>query len=253
MTGDEMMDDVTIRCTGDTVVSVTFPGGISVANNLRVRALEYAVKSNNIPGIVELVPTYCSLMIHYDPMRTAFDSLKFSIGVALSSLGDTKLPAGTVTEIPVLYGGECGPDLAEVAAYEHISEDEVIRLHSEQESFIFMIAFTPGLPYIGSPRKTFSVPRRNSPRVKLPVGSVTIWESQTTVFPVEQPGGWNVIGRTPIRLFDKSRADSPFVLQSGHWVKFRPVNTDEYEQIKASVDDGTYKLITYEKRGTSWE
>ena len=242
------MNDIQIQFTGDTALSVTFPGVITVENNRKVRSLQFALERENIHGIVELVPTYCSLMIHYDPLIITYKELEEKIRENLQNLENVELPAGTVTEIPVLYGGRDGPDLEEVATFEGITPEEVIRRHSSQECFIYMIAFTPGLPYIGSPEKTFTVPRRPSPRVKLPMGSVTIWESQTTVFPVEQPGGWNVIGRTPIHLFDKDNQNSPFLLRSGHWVRFRPVTQEEYDQIEQQISQGTYRPVVYEKQ-----
>ena len=239
--------DAVLRLTGDRAVSVTFPGAISVENNLKVRALQHALEQEHLPGVVEIVPAYCSVMVHYDPLVLSYETLEAVILRLLSRSGASDLPAGLVTEIPVLYGGQWGPDLEEVAAFEQISVEEVIRRHSAREGFVYMIAFTPGLPYIGSPEKTFSVPRRKSPRVKLPEGSVTIWESQTTVFPVEQPGGWNVIGRTPLRLFDLQNEEAPFLLQSGQWVKFRPIDQAEYDAIEQQIRSGTYRPIQYEK------
>lgn len=236
-----------LRLTGDRAVSVTFPGEISVENNLKVRALQHALEQEAMPGVVEIVPAYCSVMVHYDPMVLSYERLEAVILRLVSQSGSMELPAELVTEIPVLYGGAWGPDLEEVAQFEQISVEEVIRRHSARESFIYMIAFTPGLPYIGSPEKTFSVPRRKTPRVKLPAGSVTIWESQTTVFPVEQPGGWNVIGRTPLRLFDPQDEASPFLLRSGQWVRFRPINQEEYDRIEAQIAAGTYRPIQYKK------
>lgn len=241
------MQDLTIKMTGDCAVCVTFPGRICVETNLRVRALQLTLEQMQLHGVTEMVPAYCSLMIHYDPLKLSYQELEDTIRSLAAQVGEAPLPPGTVTQIPVLYGGEWGPDLTEVARMEGITEEEVIRRHSAQPGFIYMIAFAPGLPYIGSLEDTFSVPRRTSPREKLPAGSVTIWQSQTTVFPVEQPGGWNVIGRTPLRLFDKNNLQSPCLLQAGNWVEFVPIDQQTYDSIEAQVQAGIYRPVVYKK------
>lgn len=241
------MQELTIKMTGDCAICATFSGPICVETNLRVRALQFSLEQMQLPGVIELVPAYCSLMIHYDPLKLPYQRLVDTVRSFAERTGESALPPGTVTRIPVLYGGEWGPDLAEVAQLEGITEEEVVRRHSARPGFIYMIAFAPGLPYIGSLEKTFSVPRRTSPRKKLPAGSVTIWQSQTTVFPVEQPGGWNVIGRTPLRLFDKEDLRSPFLLQAGNWVEFVPVDEETFGRIEAQVQAGSYQPVVYEK------
>lgn len=241
------MQDLTIKMTGDCAVCVTFSGPICVETNLRVRSLQFSLEQMQLRGITELVPAYCSLMIHYDPLKLSYERLVNTVFVLAEKTEKTTLPPGTVTQIPVLYGGEWGPDLDEVAQMEGITAEEAIRRHSAKPGFVYMIAFAPGLPYIGSLEDTFSVPRRISPREKLPAGSVTIWQSQTTVFPVEQPGGWNVIGRTPLKLFDKENLQSPFLLQAGNWVEFVPIDKDTYDRIETQVQEGTYQPVVYEK------
>ena len=243
------MQELSVKMTGDCAVCATFSGPICVATNLRVRALQFGLEQMQLQGVTEMVPAYCSLMVHYDPLKLTYQKLADAILSLAEQTCAGSLPPGTVTQIPVLYGGEWGPDLAEVAQKEGLTEDEVICRHSAKPGFIYMIAFAPGLPYIGSLEDTFSVPRRTSPREKLPVGSVTIWQSQTTVFPVEQPGGWNVIGRTPLRLFDKDNLEVPFLLQAGNWVEFVPIDKDTYDRIAAQVQAGTYRPVVYEKEG----
>ena len=243
------MQGLSIKMTGDCALCVTFPGQICVETNLKVRALQLALEQLQLRGITEMVPAYCSLMVHYDPLKLSYEVLENTIRTLTVEKNEPQTPTGTVTQIPVLYGDEWGPDLAEVAQMEGITEQEVVRRHSAKPGFIYMIAFTPGLPYIGSLEDTFSVPRRSSPREKLPAGSVTIWQSQTTVFPVDQPGGWNVIGRTPLRLFDKENTTSPFLLQAGNWVEFVPVDRQTYERIEAQVQAGTYSPVVYAKEG----
>lgn len=241
------MTELTIKMTGDCAVCATFSGGISVETNLKVRSLQLALEKVKLCGVTEMVPAYCSLMVHYDPLKLSYQELEDTIRSLTLQNTAAQAPSGTVTQIPVLYGGDWGPDLEEVAKFEGITPEEVITRHSGQIGFIYMIAFTPGLPYIGSLQDTFSIPRRSSPREKLPAGSVTIWQSQTTIFPVEQPGGWNVIGHTPLRLFDKENPVSPFLLQAGNWVEFVPIGREAYDRIEKQVQAGTYQPVVYEK------
>ncbi len=241
------MQELTIKMTGDCALCATFPGQICVETNLKVRALQHALEHAQIRGITEMIPAYCSLMVHYDPLKVSYLELENAIRTLAEKTAETSLASGMVIQIPVFYGGNWGPDIEEVAQFEGISVEEVIRRHSTQPGFIYMIAFAPGLPYIGSMEKTFSVPRRNSPREKLPAGSVTVWQSQTTIFPVEQPGGWNVIGRTPLRLFDMTDPQSPFLLQAGNWVEFVPIDQQTYTRIEKQVLEGSYKPVVYQK------
>lgn len=241
------MQELTIKMTGDCALCATFPGQICVETNLKVRALQHALEQAQIRGITEMIPAYCSLMVHYNPLKVSYSELENTVRTLAEKASETSVATGTVIQIPVLYGGNWGPDIEEVAQFEGISVEEVIRRHSTQSGFIYMIAFAPGLPYIGSMEKTFSVPRRNSPREKLPAGSVTVWQSQTTIFPVEQPGGWNVIGRTPLQLFDKANPKSPFLLQAGNWVEFVPIDEQTYLRIEKQVCEGSYKPVVYQK------
>ena len=229
-----------IKCCGDSAVTVEFGEQISPEENQKVMALHALLTRERPAGIVETVPAYRSLMVHYDPCRLPYRDLCRLLENAAGRADPAGGGGGPVLVIPVLYGGAGGPDLEAVAAYEHIPPEEVIRRHTTWNGYVYMLGFSPGNAYIGSARPTFSIPRRSTPRLKVPRGAVTVWESQTTIFPMEQPGGWHVIGNTPLRMFRPDRAD-PFFLHPGQRVRFRTVTDEEYGDIAARVEQGTYE------------
>jgi KipI family sensor histidine kinase inhibitor len=150
-----------------------------------------------------------------------------------------------VFELPVAYWGEHGPDLATVAQHNGISEDEVIRIHSSTAYRVYMLGFSPGFPYLGGMDSRIACPRLKTPRTRVPAGSVGIAESQTGVYPNASPGGWQLIGRTPVRLFDPAQAP-PSVLQPGHFVRFAAVPPDQFAAIEAQVAKGEYVIKSSE-------
>ncbi len=223
-----MNDEVKILTVGDCGVSVEFGQEINLDINHRVTALKMLLKEKGIPGIVETIPTYCSLLIEYDPMVIQYDELVNNLKVLINQLRDIKLPEKRVVEIPVAYGGEYGPDLKEVAETHGISEEEVIRLHSEPEYPIYMLGFVAGFPYLGGMNKAIATPRKKTPRLKIESGSVGIAGEQTGIYSVESPGGWQIIGRTPIKLYDPER-ERPVLLEAGQYIKFKAITGEEFK------------------------
>ncbi|MBR2142574.1 5-oxoprolinase subunit PxpB [Anaerovibrio sp.] len=223
-----MNDEVRILTVGDCGVSVEFGQEINLDINHRVTALKMLLKEKGIPGIVETIPTYCSLLIEYDPMVIQYDELVNNLKVLVNQLRDIKLPEKRVVEIPVAYGGEYGPDLKEVAETHGISEEEVIRLHSEPEYPIYMLGFVAGFPYLGGMNKAIATPRKKTPRLKIESGSVGIAGEQTGIYSVESPGGWQIIGRTPIKLYDPER-ERPVLLEAGQYIKFKAITGEEFK------------------------
>ncbi len=205
-----------------------------------------AIEINKVHGIMELVPTYRSLMIHYNPLETDFYKLVNILKKIEENLSNIKLPAPEVIEIPTLYGGDWGPDIENVARYNNITVEEVVEIHTSREYLIFMLGFTPGFPYLGGMDNRIAAPRLQTPRTRIPGGSVGIAGEQTGIYPVSSPGGWQLIGSTPIKLFDPLR-ENPILLKSGNYIKFKKINELEYEKIKQQLDNGTYKCITYPK------
>lgn len=153
---------------------------------------------------------------------------------------DVKLPPAMVVHIPVCYGGEYGLDLETVAKHNGISVDEVINIHADTDYLIYMMGFTPGFPYLGGMSEKIATPRLEVPRRKIPVGSVGIAGAQTGVYSMETPGGWQLIGRTPVRLFDSSK-QNPILLQAGNYVRFVRITEAEYQMIEAEIKQGIYQ------------
>ena len=242
------MRDVRFLLTGDTSVTVEFGNEISGEINAAIRAFNIALSKSGIDGIVETVPTYRSLMVHYRPEKIRHAELCEKMRGLLGKLDDIEIPPAEVVEIPVLYGGEEGPDLAFVAEHNGKTEDEVVKIHTGTEYLIYMLGFTPGFPYLGGMDDSIASPRLKSPRVRIPGGSVGIAGTHTGVYPIDSPGGWQLIGRTPLKLYDPGR-ERPILLEAGQYIKFRAVDREEYEAIGREVEQGTYRLHTYAKEG----
>ncbi len=240
------MSDVRYLVSGDCAVCVEFGNEISPEINKKIRAFKIAVEKSGIPGIVETVPTYRSLLVHYRPEVIGFQELTGKFEELMGSLSNIQIPPPTVIEIPVLYGGEMGPDIENVAAHNGKTVDEVIEIHTSKEYLIYMLGFIAGFPYLGGMSKEIATPRLKSPRVKIDGGSVGIAGEQTGVYPVDSPGGWQLIGRTPLKLYDADR-EKPVLLEAGQYIKFRSVTAEEYRKIEKQVADGTYQYVVYDK------
>ena len=236
-----MADSQEIRflLTGDTSLTVEFGNEISEAINARIRAFDIALEKSGIPGIVETVPTYRSLTVHYDPGVIRHAVLVKRLKGLMGQLDQIQIPPSDVLEIPVLYGGEMGPDLAFVAEHAGKTPEEVIRIHTSADYLIYMLGFTPGFTYLGGMDESIATPRLKTPRVKIPAGSVGIAGSQTGVYPIDSPGGWQLIGRTPVRMYDPDR-ETPILPQAGECIHFYSITQAEYDDIAAQEAAGTY-------------
>lgn len=217
---------------GDSAVSVELGQEISPAVNRRVMALQSCIKAalekGSLTGIVETVPAYCTLLLVYNPLVVGFDELVQRVTEIAAAMKAAESGQREVVEIPVAYGGEYGPDLGEVAACHNMTEEEVVRLHSAPEYPIYMLGFVAGFPYLGGMDERLATPRKSSPRLKIAAGSVGIAGGQTGIYSVESPGGWQIIGRTPLKLYDGEK-EPPVLLSAGQYVKFRPVSEAEFK------------------------
>lgn len=234
-----------ILLNGDSAVSVEFGNEISVEVNNKVsgfqKVIEEEMGAGHLKGVIETIPAFCSIMICYDPEVIWYEELK----TQLQNLLDGGLPAAAggirrLIEIPVCYGGELGPDLKEVADYAGITEEEVIKLHSERDYLIYMMGFLPGFAYLGGLNPSLEIPGLSEPRPKIPSGSVGIGGRKTGIYPVDCPGSWHLIGKTPVRPF-RLRRKNPLLYQTGDYIRFIPISRREYEQIKKDLSVGLYK------------
>ncbi len=218
-------DRLRLEPLGDRALLAVLGDAIDPEVNDRVHALAGAIRARGLPGILDLVPAYANLAVHYDPERWAGDGgapaqalareLRALWGGTLAAAG----PEPWVVTIPVCYGGEWGPDLEEVARHCGLAEAEVVRRHTRPEYRVFMLGFAPGFPYLGGLDPALATPRRSTPRTRIPAGSVGIAGAQTGIYPLETPGGWQIIGRTGLRLFDPALAE-PCRLRPGDRLNF---------------------------------
>jgi KipI family sensor histidine kinase inhibitor len=211
---------------GDRGLLVELGEKISPDVNRRVQQLMRQIERNRLPGVRELAPGYRSLLVVFDPLTIAPAELKGRITEICAQPSGADPAPGKRLTVPVFYGGDYGPDLQWVADHLRISVDEVIRLHTATTYRVYMIGFTPGYPYMGELPLQLAVPRRSTPRTRVPKGSVGIAQRQTGIYPVESPGGWQIIGWTPIELFDPGRR-LPSLLEMGDQVKFEAVRPAE--------------------------
>jgi KipI family sensor histidine kinase inhibitor len=217
------------RLMGDRGLLLELGDEIGSEVNEKVRRMTLAIQAESIEGIVEIVPTYRSLLILYNSLILSFVDLKKRLERIEKGLQQTPFPEPKLTQIPALYGGSYGPDLEEVAKYHQISPEEVIQLHCSKPYFIYMIGFMPGFPYMGELPEALITPRLKTPRLSVPAGSVAIAQRQTGIYPMESPGGWQIIGRTPVKLFNPER-EPPALLQMGDHVQFFPISEKEFKE-----------------------
>ena len=242
------MDTYTLHDVGDQALLVEFENKISIEVNRKVVALKRALEEQRLFGVGEMVPTYRSLLLHYAPLKADPEQLKEAIAQSVRHLDLSALPKAIVTEIPVLYEGEYALDLEEIARIEGKTEEEIIRIHSQSDYYVYMLGFAPGHPYTARFENPFSFKRRETPRVKIPAGSIVVQLGLSDIIPFEQPCGWNIIGTTPLLACDY-RKDNPFLLKAGQWIRHIPVDKAEFLDIKRQVELGCYQPRTYEKEG----
>ena len=233
---------------GDRALCIELGDSISEATNRRVHSLSREIGRLGARGVLEVVPTYRSLVVYYDPLSMSYADLTSRIGGMDGTLGDGETVASRLVEIPTLYGGEYGPDIGDVAEHNGISEAEVIEIHSGADYLVYMMGFLPGFPYLGGMSERIATPRLVTPRSAIPAGSVAIAERQTGIYPVESPGGWRIIGRTPIGLFDPGR-EPPVEIEPGDYMRFVQMDESEYADVQSRIRDGTYSLVTRQMGG----
>lgn len=241
------METIRFLMAGDSALVAEFGNAITPEINARIRAFNIALEQRKLPGVLELLPTYRSVLIQYDPEIIGTEILKARLSEIAQNLDTIAIPSAQVVELPVLYGGEMGPDLDFVAEHAGLSPEQVIRLHTVPEYLIYMLGFTPGFTYLGGLNEKIHTPRLAQPRVKIPGGSVGIAGSQTGVYPIDSPGGWQLIGRTPVKLYDPNRAE-PILPRAGQYIKFRAIDQAEFDSIAEQAEQGVYECVSYPRK-----
>jgi inhibitor of KinA len=233
----------TLRPLGDHAVVIQLGNSIQQETHELVKSVTNLIEIQSIDWLVEFIPAFTTVTLYYDPIKIIESHMPFQntlpysvvcseIKDLLSELTNDEKTEPRIVDIPVCYGGEFGPDLEEVANHHHLSTEEVINIHSNGDYLVYMIGFAPGFPYIGGMSSEIATPRRKSPRLKIPAGSVGIAGEQTGVYPIETPGGWQLIGRTPVKLFQPDNNASPSLLKAGDRIRFTPISLEEYKALE---------------------
>ncbi|MFA1821914.1 5-oxoprolinase subunit PxpB [Virgibacillus oceani] len=224
---------------GDSGFRIQFGEDISKETNEKIRCFCLLLEKKKIRGVMEWIPTYTAVTLVYNPFIIFYEELEVQIEQSLSEMEKMVLPAAKITEIPVFYGGENGPDLSLVAEENNLDEREVIDLHTSRDYLIYMMGFIPGFTYLGGMSEKIALERKSNPRAEISAGSVGIAGKQTGIYPVESPGGWQIIGKTPLKLYDERKA-SPILLEAGNYIRFMPIGEQEFIEIEKKVKAGSY-------------
>ncbi len=239
------MQNIRILVAGDSSLLVEFGKEISPEINRKIAATVQLMRDQYIEGVVDVIPAFCSLLINYDPRVITYEEIRERIQCLLK----VDVKAGNrhkkVFEIPVCYGGEYGPDIANIAQHAGLTEEEVIRLHSSEDYLIYMLGFLPGFCYLGGLDERIHTPRLANPRLKINAGSVGIGGSQTGIYPLDSPGGWQLMGMTPVKTYDPGR-EVPILVEAGDYIRFIPIDEEEYKRIRDLVERGEYQCIVHE-------
>jgi inhibitor of KinA len=220
---------------GDSGVTVEFGDEIDPLINARVVTFANTVVDQRWKGILDVVPTYRSVTVYFDALQWTFSALADRLNrLPRPSSGGTML-RGTLHTIPVLYGGEWGPDLEALATFAGLTPTETILLHTSIRYRVYMLGFSPGFPYLGLVPERLAMPRLSTPRTKVPAGSVGIADRQTGIYPSSTPGGWRLIGRTPIPLYRKTDSN-PFLLKPGELVQFHSIDRATFDRLAGEYE-----------------
>lgn len=239
------MQKVKIMTAGDSSILVEFGKEISPEVNQKITATVQLMREQHIEGVVDLIPAFCSLLINYDPRVVTYDELKERMQHLLKMDVKSDAQRRRIFEIPVCYGGEYGPDIENIAEHAGLAVDEVIKIHSSRDYLIYMLGFLPGFCYLGGLDERIHTPRLANPRININAGSVGIGGSQTGIYPLNSPGGWQLMGMTPVKTYDPLR-EVPILVEAGDYIRFVPIDETEYKRIKELVDGGEYQCVVHE-------
>ena len=239
------MQKISILTAGDSSLLVQFGDEIKPEINRKIAATVQLMREQHIEGVLDVIPAFCSLLVNYDPRVASYNEIKTRITNLLKIETTAGAERKRIFEIPVCYGGKYGPDMAFIAEHAGMTEAEVIRLHSSRDYLIYMLGFLPGFCYLGGLDERLHTPRLASPRLKIEAGSVGIGGSQTGIYPMDSPGGWQLMGMTPVKTYDPERK-MPILVEAGDYIRFVPVDEEEYMRIKELAERGEYSCIVHE-------
>lgn len=239
------MSEISILTAGDSSLLIQFGNEISPEINQRIKATVQLMREQHIEGVLDVIPAFCSLLINYDPRVISYSEITKRMRKLLKVETKAEDEKKKVFEIPVCYGGKYGPDLAYIAEHAGMTEEEVIALHSSKDYLIYMLGFLPGFCYLGGLDERLHTPRLATPRIKIDAGSVGIGGSQTGIYPMDSPGGWQLMGMTPVKTYDPER-EVPILVEAGDYIRFVPVGEEEYLRIKELVERGEYECTVRE-------
>jgi inhibitor of KinA len=227
---------------GDTGIQILFTLSISEKLNRHIQRIADVIVTNNAEGIIEVVPAFQTLTIYYDPIKIHYSLLEEKLNdICSTTSSEVGIYQKEIITIPVCYGNQFGEDLNHIARHNGLTEQEVISLHCDKNYLVYMIGFLPGFPYLKGLAQQLHTPRLAEPRLKVPKGAVGIGGDQTGVYPVESPGGWNLIGQTPVKLFNPA-SSNPFLVKAGDYIRFKSVNETEYIETMHAIEENSYVI-----------
>ena len=215
---------------GESAVTVEFSKEMNEKTNKKIRFLAAKIESENIKGILESVPTFCSMTIYFDPFKISRKTLEKKVLKIIDSYKESSNEKKRIFMIPVCYDGEYAPDMDDVCKLTGLTKEKVVKIHTSEDYLIYMLGFLPGFPYLGGMDKRIEAPRLDSPRTTIPVGAVGIGGKQTGIYPLASPGGWRLIGRTPVKVYDPQR-ETPILYKAGDYIRFYPITEKEFKEI----------------------
>lgn len=240
-----MQNKIKLLTAGDSSILLQFGNTIDPAINRKIAATVQLMREQHINGVTDVIPAFCSLLINYDPRVISYEQIKCRMEALVKidvTAGDTRK---RVFEIPVCYGGEYGPDIQNIADHAGLSVEEVIQIHTSRDYLIYMLGFLPGFTYLGGLDERIHTPRLANPRIRIPAGSVGIGGSQTGIYPMDSPGGWQLMGMTPVKTYDPDR-EVPILVEAGDYIRFVAIDEDEFHRIKELVDKNEYQCVVRE-------